>query len=816
MDRRTLLRWTWRDLRARWLLVPAIGLTIALGTGAYAGLTSTTAWARMSYDDSFALTAMHDLRVQLPTGSVAPAGSLRDAVLAGDAGAQIVRAEERLVLPTSVDASTGDATVLVPGRIVGLPVAGGGPAIDRLWVTAGRSLAATDAGRAVALLEHKFADHYALPVVGHITVRGGHELELVGRALSPEYFVVTTEAGGLLAEAGFAVVFVPLETAQAIAGGPLVNGLVIDLVPGADVETARAAVESSLAERLPEIAAEVTTMAEDDAHRVLYDDIESDRVFFDVFATLLLAGAAVAAFNLTSRIVEAQRREIGIAMALGVSPAVIALRPLLVSAQIALLGVAFGIGVGLAIGAAMHDVFVAFVPLPAWRTPLQPDAFAAAALLGFALPFVATLWPIARAVRVAPIEAIRAGYLAGQEVGRGLRHAGRFARRFGSVGRTISRMPVRNVLRTPRRTTLTAAGIAAAVAVVVATGATIDTLNATIDRGEEELLHGSPRRTTVELQGFLPSDEALATLRSTAVVERAEPGLRLAATASAGDTSIDLVVEMFDLDGGSWSPSIVRGTSAADGSGIILSERAARDLSVEPGDTIELRHPVRSGTSLTYATDPVLVVGIHPNPLRFSAYLDLSVAPEFGLGGLANVAYVVPAPDTTDDEVTRVLFGEPGVASVSAVGALATVFRDLVAEYLDILAIAQLAALALAVAIAFNSSTIGFDERAREHATMVAFGTPVRSILGIAVVEHLLIGVLGTCIGLVAGRLLLQWLFESILPTTFPNIGFTLDLAAVTALAAAGAGVAAVALAPLLGIRKLIRMDVPATLRVVE
>ena len=41
----------------------------------------------------------------------------------------------------------------------------------------------------------------------------------------------------------------------------------------------------------------------------------------DIFAFLLLGAAAFAAFNLVSRTVEAQRREIGIGMALGVEPA---------------------------------------------------------------------------------------------------------------------------------------------------------------------------------------------------------------------------------------------------------------------------------------------------------------------------------------------------------------------------------------------------------------------------------------------------------------------------------------------------------------
>jgi putative ABC transport system permease protein len=49
------LRWTWRDLRGRWLLVTVIALVIALGTGTYAALLSTSAWRARSNDASFAL-----------------------------------------------------------------------------------------------------------------------------------------------------------------------------------------------------------------------------------------------------------------------------------------------------------------------------------------------------------------------------------------------------------------------------------------------------------------------------------------------------------------------------------------------------------------------------------------------------------------------------------------------------------------------------------------------------------------------------------------------------------------------------------------
>ncbi|NIR40901.1 MAG: hypothetical protein GWN79_24365, partial [Actinobacteria bacterium] len=82
-----------------------------------------------------------------------------------------------------------------------------------------------------------------------------------------------------------------------------------------------------------------------DAFRLLYEDIESDQQVWNMISALVLLAAALAAFNLVTRIVEAQRREIGIGMALGVPRARLAIRPLLVGLQIGILGTIAGIGV---------------------------------------------------------------------------------------------------------------------------------------------------------------------------------------------------------------------------------------------------------------------------------------------------------------------------------------------------------------------------------------------------------------------------------------------------------------------------------------
>jgi len=63
---------------------------------------------------------------------------------------------------------------------------------------------------------------------------------------------------------------------------------------------------------------------------------------------------------------------------------------------------------------------------------------------------------------------------------------------------------------------------------------------------------------------------------------------------------------------------------------------------------------------------------------------------------------------------------------------------------------------------------------------------------------------------------LVRWFVGSVFPRTAPDIGLLLWLTPQTLAVVVAMGVAAVALAPLLTARKMGRMDLPGTLRVME
>ncbi len=794
----------------------AIALVLAIGTGVYAGLGSTAEWRRQSNDASFAALAMHDLRVTLSPGTFVEQQALDRAIASIDGAASIGTVAERLVVDSQVDTGAmGTAeSVLVPARLVGMTFGSTRP-VDDVWIRDGAapSIASTDPS---AILEAKFADQHGLPTTGTLSVAGDRTVTYTGLGVSPEDFFYEGPEGTIFAAGELAILYLPLAAAQDVSGhAGMVNDAVVVLVDGAD----RDAIEAELADAVAGlgVSAIVSTREDADAVRVLYEDIDNDQRFWNALSALVLLAAALAAFNLINRIVEAQRREIGIGMALGVPRPQLAIRPMMIGAQVAVLGTVAGLGVGLLVGNAFGKLLESFLPLPHHRTPFQFGVYLQAAVLGVAIPIVASAVPVWRALRVEPIEAIRTGHLAAKTS----RLTG-WTGRLRLPGSTMTQMPVRNVLRTPRRTVLTAVGVGAAITALVAVLGMLDSFARTLDHANAEFTKGDADRVVVQLDTFYASDSSVVSaISDVGAVGHIDAGLRLPATALAPepDGNLDLLVEFIDLGDAVWTPTIEEAAAptGAGGPGILLARKAADDLGTQVGDVITLRHPIRTEAGGFSLVDSELVVsGIHANPIRSFAFLDIADAGQFGLQGVVNVVQAYPVDDATGSDLQRAVFGLPGVTSSQPVARISEAIDETIDQFLSFLFVVAGAVLVLALLIAFNATRITVEERRREHATMRAFGLPIRTVLGVVVKESVLVGIVATLIGLTGGVAFLQWMLNSLATTTLPDVGIDVYLSPTTILIAAIVGIASVAITPLLLVGRLRRMDLPGTLRVVE
>lgn len=807
------LRWSWRDLRDRWVQVFAIAFIIALGTGVYTGLSSSSPWRLQANDDSYGLLNMYDLRAMLPDNAFIERDILLDAVRSIPDADVILDVDTRLIYATQVDASTADQTILVPGRIIGVDVADGGPIINTLYMTDGRAFSATDDGAAVAVLEHNFANHYDLSAGASLTISGGHTLTLAGVGIGPEYFMVMTDEGGLMAEANFAALFVPMATAQAMAGREgLVNEALLTLTDDADVTAIRSQIAVAVSDAA-DTGLNFMVPMDDRVYNWAYEDIDNDQVMFNIITALFLAGAAFAAFNLVNRMIESQRRQIGINMALGVPARIIMIRPLLVSLQIAVLGVVFGMLLGVILSQALAALFVELVAMPVFETPFQFGIFLQGAALGIIIPFIATLPPVWRAVRVEPIDAIRTGHGVGDSSG--------LAPLLSSVplpGKTFSQIPFRNLLRQPRRTLMTVLGIGMAITVIVAVGSLIDSMLGTLDIGQEQIALDTPDRIMVDLDFVYPVGSSVVRgIAGAEAVGAVEPSLRLGGNLRHDGQSLEMMIDMLPADGTLYQPTLREGTYPANEREIIISNKAARDLGVGVGDTIILEHPRRSGLmSFAMVETEVTISGIHKIPFRFQMFMTLDQAGLMGLDGLVNNVQIVPADGYSVGEVQRALFGMDGIASAQPMTVMITAMDDIMEEFLGVLYIVIFAGLVMAFLIAYNTTSINMDDRTREIATMFAFGVPIRRVTRMNAVENLITGTLATVVGLGIGMFAVNRILDMVMNLTMPELYLTQSISPVTLGLAVIVGMVLAAAVPVLHIRKMAGMDIPSALRVQE
>lgn len=806
------LRWSWRDLRRRAPQVVAIALIIALGAGIYAGLASTSSWRRASLDATYARSRAHDAQVSIVAGSV-PSTELLSAI-EGAADVAVASVETRLVtrLPATVERRGTD--VVAAGELVGVPLAPRAK-IDRWSVVAGRDLGATDRNSNVALLDVHFARRHHLPPTGIVHL-GPTAFRYVGLVLSPQYLDLTTTSGeAIQGKATRAVVFTAIGTAQRVAGlAGRVNNAVVRFRRPTTVATTSAAaarLQRALGRSLPGVALTVVAHDDEPQVRALYGEISSEQHLFDVFALLILAGAGFAAFNLTKRVVEAQRRDIGIAMSLGVTPRRIAIRPMLLALEITVTGVALGAVAGWAIATWVLSVIRAQVPLPYWITPFDTAAFARGALLGLVVPLAASAFPVWRALHVRPVDALLPPHLQG-----GHRRLTRLVRRLHLPGTITVQTPLRRLVRAPARSVLTIGAIAFIMAPLLAAFGTTDSATATIDTGDRLLMGGGGDRLLVDLAGYQSVHSTLVeSIVGARDVARAEPGLDTGGYLRHGGTELGVSISMVDLDSALSAPASIAARHLRPG-GIVVSEKAAADLHVRVGDRVVLRHPKAAGTTFRFVDTSLPVSAVHSSPYRFVAYMDLADESIMGLQGIVNTVKVQPRPGVTMAALQRELASRPGVASAMPVSMLSRTMRDMLAIVGKLFLILQVVVASLAFLVAYNASNVGVDERRREHATMFAFGIPVRRALGMAIAESMILGAIGVAIGLGFGAAMLRWILTTVFPAAVPDLAVLQAVAPSSYWLTIGIAMIAVAAAPWLNLRRLRAMDIASTLRVVE
>ncbi len=687
----------WHDLGRMRGQAIAIGALVMCAMAAWASTALTERAMRRTRDAYYAEQRFADAFASVRRAPEAVAARL--AALPG-----IAEMETRVVSVGRVALPTGHTA-----RAVFVSVPDGEPLrLNRLTIRAGRDLLPGE--RAAALVTEGFAQANGLSPGDEVAaiVNGRRErLRIAGVALSPEYVYAIGHGMIFPDDRAFGVIWMPRTELAAAAGFEgAFNAVAVRLAPGAVEQDVLAAMDRVLE---PWGGAGAHGRADQISDRYLTNEIMELRAMAVVTPAIFLGVGAFLLWVITSRLVAAQRQQIGMLKAIGYSDLVIAAHYAKLVGAIVLAGTAAGAVAGVVLGGALARMYAGFFRFPYLVYADAPTVLAAGAALCALAALAGVAGAVRRAARLPPAEAMRPEPPA-------LFSGTRLERRIPMrVLSPAARMVLRNLLRRPVRAATSALGLAAAIAVIVVAGALGDALRVVLQLNFDV----ARREDAIVVFSDPTGRDALVELRSMPGVRAVEPFRHVAATLHHGTRSYR--TELAGLEPGAtlWRIVDLRGRIVpVPPAGVILSSQLARILDVTVGDELlarvhEGRRPLLSLRVAALVDD---FVGV-------SATTSLAALnAQMGDGELASGAVLSLEPGTEAAFESRAA-ERPRVAGVTLAAQFRRAMEDVIWRFMDgVVAVLNGFALVLAGGVVYNAARVAYAERARDLATLQVLG----------------------------------------------------------------------------------------------
>lgn len=687
-----------RDLwRLRWQMM-AIALLIACGVSV----------AVMSFSAQRALVA----------AQIAFYADTRFADVFGEAKrAPVSRLRELAAIPgvTAVDARILEAGLMdVPGlsrpavaRVISLPD-DDGQALNRIRLTRGRMPDPARTDEAVALKTFMEAAGVRLGDRLTAVVQGrAFTFTVVGAVLSPEYVFVPGPESLMPDDAHQAVFWAPRPAVERAAGmSGAFNAVALKVAPGASVPAVLADVDRLLA---PYGGRAAYAREDQSSHAFLAAELKELSTSASILPPIFLIIAAALVHLTVSRLVDAEREQIGLLKAFGYSDAEAARPYLRMAAAIGLVGALAGGLVGALLGAAIIDLYREYFRFPVLAVSFHWLAFAGSSAVAVGATMAGSLAAVRRAAALSPAIAMQplrpASYRAGL--------LDRVVR--GPAIDQATRVIVRNLERFPVRSLLATLGLAASLSLLVGTQFLFDSLDKVVDQAYYRTQRWSEAIGFAEPRAIA----ALGEVSRLPGVFAAEPVRNVVARFKANGRE-----ELTRIVGLDPEAAFDRPLDAQDrrvpfkGRGLVVSEALAERLGLGLGD------PVR--VEVIDGRGPVAVLpitGLAQDYSGFSGYMDRrQLNAMMGEGNVASGAHLQVAADARP-AFYRAIERTPQIVGASSRDETVTSWRQAMAEAFRVTISFYVGfAGAIAFGVAYNTSRIALSERARDLATLRVLG----------------------------------------------------------------------------------------------
>lgn len=642
--------------------------------------------------------------------------------------------QTRVVVEVNLDVSGLDEPAI--GRLISVPERRT-PMLNDLFIRRGKYI---EPGRPdEVLVSEAFSTANHLEVGSSIAavINGRWErLRIVGIALSPEYVYEIRGTEVFPDNKRFGVLWMSRETL-----GPLFNmeggfnDVALTLAPGAN--------ETGVIERLDKLLEPYGGLGaygrEDQiSNRFLTDEITQDRITGIFVPSIFLGIAAFLIHVVLSRLVSTQRNPIGLMKAFGYSDLAVGLHYLKFALVAVLIGTVAGSPLGIWLGKGLARVYQNFFRFPALTFVAGPKLILWGIAISAGAACLGALSSLRQVISLPPAEAMR------PESPPQFRQG--FAERLGLAGIfSISmRMILRNLERRPWKAILTVVGMSFAVAILIIGFYFYDAIDYLVQVQFQTAQRDDVTISFVEPEG----EQARYDVNHLTGVLHSDYFRIVPARIRFGHRSKRIALQGLEVDG---DLRRVVGTDRRAArippEGLLLTQKLAEVLGVQPGDTVTLEvlegeRPIRT----------IPVNGTVDEMIGLSAYMDISVLNRMMHEGPS----ISGAFLAVDAKKLPILYAQlkrtPAVAGVAVREAMLESFYRTVAESLRISTVAlNLFASLIAIGMVYNSARVALSERGHELASLRVLGFNQREISTMLLGEQALLGLASVPLGFLIG-----------------------------------------------------------------
>ena len=640
------------------------------------------------------------------------------------------------------------------GRAVGLP-AEHQPAVNQVMILEGAYL--DPAAPRTVLVEQHMAAHFNLEVGDNLeamTAAGRQELTVGGVVASTEYlWPARSRQDFLTSPDDFGVVFVSESVLDKLHSPAVTPQVTVRFTSSADNDALEGEIAAT-AQRLG--ALDTFTREEQPSNALLQEDVQGFGELSLMFPILFLGAAGMATYILLTRMVYAQRMQIGLLLANGFRRRSAFLHYLSFGLAASLAGAIPGMLAGILGARVITGFYTGAISVPIQVIKLRPETI----LAGFAFALIAgalsALAPAMRAARMTPAEAMRGPMPSGRGGPALLERLLPPLRRLPAQ----AKMVLRGIGRNRRRSASTVTGVILALTLILTSWGMVDTIQfllaqqfQVISRQDGQVFFTGPAQ-----------DTQVGSLEAISGVEAVELVSEQTVTLSGPNGNYETTLRAFQPETEMHGFLTPEGeTTDLPAEGVLLGQALRDTLGVEEGDLVHIQ---MAGARRAIAGT---VAGFVKEPLGTFAYMSIPSLQE-GVGAregnalsdsLVNSALLKYGPSAPREDLRSQIMDLPFITAYVDSDSLQSTVDSYMSLFYVFVGVMLAFGGVMAFALIFNTMAANISERQGEIAALAAAGVRRGRISMLITAENLLLTLLGTGPGLLIGYYLSVYFMAS-------------------------------------------------------